>query len=254
MSAGWPFKPIADNSLLSTAGKNALDAPVRGPYDARVDSSGGRQEENEPVDEGERTATGLSDEELLRLHRNRQEGAFETLVRRRSPEVYRFLYRFLGDRALADDVLQETFLQVHLSADRFDTSRRLKPWLFTIAANKARDAIRGRSRRYAAALDAQIADGGEDAGAYIDLLRADIQSPLDQLANQELRRTVQKVVMEMPEHLREVLLLCYFHHMPYKDVAEALSVPLGTVKSRLHAAVSHFADRWQSIGRKFADD
>jgi RNA polymerase sigma-70 factor (ECF subfamily) len=60
--------------------------------------------------------------------------------------------------------------------------------------------------------------------------------------------------MAMPEHLREVLLLGYFQQMPYQGIAEALGVPLGTVKSRLHAAVSHFARRWESIGKRFDND
>ena len=52
----------------------------------------------------------------------------------------------------------------------------------------------------------------------------------------------------MPEHLREILLLSYFHQFPYKQISEILDIPLGTVKSRLHAAVAHFADRWKVHG------
>ena len=206
------------------------------------------------MDQSDPTPKALSDEQLLSLHRDGQKGAFETLVRRRSDELYRFLFRFLGDRALADDVMQETFLQVHLSANRFDVSRRLKPWLFTIAANKARDAMRSRSRRRAATLDARMDVNDEDAASYVDLLRADVHAPIEQLANKELRHAVKKVVMDMPEHLREVLLLNYFQHMPFKDIAAVLSVPLGTIKSRLHAAVAHFAGRWETIGKQFKDE
>ena len=52
--------------------------------------------------------------------------------------------------------------------------------------------------------------------------------------------------MGMPEHLREILLLSYFHQFPYKQIGDILDIPLGTVKSRLHAAVAHFADRWRA--------
>ena len=109
------------------------------------------------------TPSKVTDEELLRLHLSGQQGAFESLVRRRGPEVFRFLVRFTGNRALADDVFQETFLQVHLAADRFDLSRRFKPWLFTIAANKARDALRSRSRRRAAPLDARMGHDSDES-------------------------------------------------------------------------------------------
>src|SRR5438105_8672312 len=88
-----------------------------------------------------------SDEELLRGHLSGDPDSFGVLTERYTPEVFRFLMRFLGRRAMADDVIQESFLQVHLSAATFDLSRRVKPWLFTIAANKARDALRSRARR-----------------------------------------------------------------------------------------------------------
>lgn len=206
------------------------------------------------MSQSESTEAQLSDEELLRLHRNGQKGAFEALVSRRGAELYRFLLRFLGDRALADDVFQDTFLQVHLAAEGFDTSRRLKPWLFTIAANKARDALRSRSRRSAAALDAQIDTGDEESSSFVDLLQADVSGPGDRIEESELRDAVQKVVMEMPEHLRDVLLLSYFHQFSYKEIADVLGVPLGTVKSRLHAAVNHFARKWETVGRRFSNE
>ena len=72
----------------------------------------------------------------------------------------------------------------------------------------------------------------------------------DRLRNytpQELQHTVQKMVMAMPDHLREILLLSYFHQFPYKQIGNILDIPLGTVKSRLHAAVAHFADRWKAM-------
>ena len=78
----------------------------------------------------------------------------------------------------------------------------------------------------------------------------DIPAPDEALANLEARRAVQNIISDMPENLRLVLLLSYFHEMPYKDIAEMLSVPLGTVKSRLHAAVRHFAGKWKAAHRE----
>ena len=78
-----------------------------------------------------------TDEALLGSYMQGDRPAFAELIRRYSNELLHFLTRFLGSRAAADDVFQETFLQVHLSAETFDTKRRFKPWLFTIAANKA---------------------------------------------------------------------------------------------------------------------
>ena len=93
-----------------------------------------------PIGNGDR-----SDEKLLEDYRHGDKGSFAKLVSRYQRELYHFLVRFLGNRSSAEDVFQETFLQVHQSAEQFDTQRRFRPWLFTIAANKARDLIRSQS-------------------------------------------------------------------------------------------------------------
>ncbi len=197
----------------------------------------------------------LSDGDLLQRYLDGDEAAFAALVNRYRRELYNFLARFTGDAALAEDVFQEAFLQLHLSAGGFDPSRRLKPWLFTIAANKARDAMRWHGRRQAAPLDAAVDGGaGSESTSYGSLLPADVPAPEESLANLETRQAVEKIVKSMPDHLRLVLLLSYFHEMPYKDIAEVLSVPLGTVKSRLHAAVKHFARRWKAENQEDEQD
>src|SRR5205814_540292 len=88
--------------------------------------------------------------------------------------------------------------------------------------------------------------GDEDSGEFIDLMQAAADLPGEPLEREELQQQVQKTVMGMPDHLRESLLLSYFHQFPYKQIGDILDIPLGTVKSRLHAAVAHFADRWRT--------
>lgn len=186
-----------------------------------------------------------SDESLLADYRQGDKKAFADLVARYQRELYHFLVRFLGNRAAAEDVFQETFLQVHQSAEQFDLQRRFRPWLFTIAANKARDLIRSQARRPTNPLQASIS-GEDESGEFIDLMQAASEVPGASLESAELQQQVQNTVGTMPEHLREILLLSYFHQFPYKQIGEILGIPLGTVKSRLHAAVAHFADRWKS--------
>ena len=194
--------------------------------------------------------SGLSDTELLRLHLDGDQDAFGVLVRRYRRELFNFLARFTGDAAMAEDVFQETFLQLHLSGGAFDLSRRLKPWLFTIAANKGRDAMRKTYRRQAAPLDAKIAGSESQESTYADLMPSNIPPPDESLMNLETRQAVQRVVDAMPENLRTVLLMSYFNEFPYKEIAEILDVPLGTVKSRLHAAVQHFARQWKAYASR----
>jgi RNA polymerase sigma-70 factor (ECF subfamily) len=188
-----------------------------------------------------------SDEQLLEAYRHGDKTGFSHLVERYQRELFHFLVRFLGDRAAAEDVFQETFLQVHQSADQFDLSRRFRPWLFTIAANKARDLMRSQARRPANPLQASISPGNDEGGQFIDLMESASAAPGARLEKEELQRLVHKTVMEMPDHLREILLLSYFHQFPYRQISDILNIPLGTVKSRLHASVAHFADRWRAI-------
>ena len=196
----------------------------------------------------------ISDRELLQQHLDGDAGAFAALVRRYRRELYNFLARFTGDASLAEDVFQETFLQLHVSAGTFDMSKRLKPWLFTIAANKARDAMRRSARRQAAPLDAAVRSDQDSHTTYADLMPAEIPQPIETLVNLETRQVVVNIVNEMPENLRVVLVLCYFQSLPYKEIAETLHVPLGTVKSRLHAAVKHFARKWKAAASRLGHE
>ncbi len=188
----------------------------------------------------------LTDEQLLGMHRNGNESAFEVLIERYRLELFHFLARFVGNRTSADDIFQDAFIQVHISASTFDTSRRFKPWLFTIAANKARDYLRKNKRQKAVSLSATIGPNPDGGQAFIDLMEADLPLPPELAQQKETGQIVRDVVASLPEHLREVLLLAYFNKMAYREIAENLSIPLGTVKSRLHAAVGTFAELWKA--------
>jgi RNA polymerase sigma-70 factor (ECF subfamily) len=187
-----------------------------------------------------------SDEQLIAAYRAGDRASFAELVGRYQRELFHFLVRFMSDRAAAEDVFQETFLQIHQSAENFDTQRRFRPWLFTIAANKARDLIRANARRPTNPLQATISPGDDESGEFIDLMKSAADLPENPMQQRELQNKVQQTVMNMPDHLREILLLSYFHQFPYKQISNILDIPLGTVKSRLHAAVAYFADRWRS--------
>ncbi|HWB20235.1 MAG TPA: sigma-70 family RNA polymerase sigma factor [Phycisphaerales bacterium] len=192
-----------------------------------------------------------SDESLLADYVEGDREAFQSLMGRYAHELLHFLIRFLGSRAAADDVFQEAFLQVHLSASTFDPTRRFKPWLFTIAANKARDYHRKHSKRQPVSLSASVGQNAE-GDQFVDLLQADIPTPDQPLVDSERSRLVKSVVDSMPVHLREILLLSYFQRLSYNQIADSLEIPLGTVKSRLHAAVAMFAKSWKAARQNSA--
>ncbi len=187
-----------------------------------------------------------SDEQLLASYRDGEPDALRQLILRYQDDLYRFLYRLTGEKSAAEDAFQETFLQVHISADTFDVSRRFKPWLFTIAANKARDLLRKKSRRQEVDLSAPLAASSDgSSGSLIDLMEISVAPPGQALEDRERDRLVQAAVDAMPQPLKEILLLAYFNRLSYAQIAEELDIPLGTVKSRLHSAVASFAHQWK---------
>jgi len=187
-----------------------------------------------------------ADEELLVAHLDGDGSAFPELMDRYKNELLHFLIRFVGSKAAAEDVFQETFLQIHISGVTFDPKRRFKPWLFTIAANKGRDWHRKHSKRTVMSLSQEIGGGEGETARFIDLMKSDTELPDADLLNSEQINDVRKAVDELPSHLREILLLNYFQQMSYVQISDSLEIPLGTVKSRLHAAVAAFRNAWQS--------
>src|SRR5207247_385512 len=109
--------------------------------------------------------------------------------------------------------------------------------------------LRSRARRPEVPLDASV--GSDDEGQrFLDFLSDSESSPSASMEVEEEREFVRAVLSKMPEHLREVLILSYYHRFPYKEIADILGVPLGTVKSRLHAAVGHFGQSYRAATRE----
>ncbi|MHC4740411.1 MAG: RNA polymerase sigma factor [Planctomycetota bacterium] len=188
----------------------------------------------------------LSDSELLARYAEGDEPAFREIVTRYKNSLYAFLRQFLNRRDLVEDVFQETFLQLYTSRDSFDYDRPLRPWLFTIAANKAKDALRKRQRTAAVPIGT-IADSDDlSFGDVLNAITSDSRTPSDNLERTETALRVEQVIANMPENLRQILILAYFNKFSYKQMAEILSIPIGTVKSRLHTAVGRFAKDWKA--------
>jgi RNA polymerase sigma-70 factor (ECF subfamily) len=189
----------------------------------------------------------MNDVELLKRYAAGDEGAFQELVGQYKDSVYAFLRRFLNDRDLVDDVFQETFMQLYVSRDTFDQSKPLRPWLFTIAANKAKDALRRRQRVDATNLGSMFDSEEHSIDDVLNTLDYDEHMPYDDLIREETAAQVKRVVARMPVKLREILILAYFHKFPYAQIAGILGIPVGTVKSRLHIAVNRFAEDWNAV-------
>ncbi len=190
----------------------------------------------------------LTDEDLLLRYRETGDrDLFARLVRRYERELYSYLRRYLGDSQVAEDTFQATFLQVHLKCDQFDAGRRFRPWLYTIATNQAIDTRRRNKRHQAISLDRHgKSDNGDEVGRMVDLLISDTADPLDEVDAMERREQLQHTLDELPEHMYSVVQLVYYQGMKYREAADVLDIPVGTVKSRLHAAILRLADVWKN--------
>ncbi|MFM7042478.1 MAG: RNA polymerase sigma factor [Planctomycetaceae bacterium] len=187
----------------------------------------------------------VQDEELLRRCQSGGDpAAFETLVRRYERELFSYLRRYLGNAEMAEDVFQATFLQVHLKKDQFEEGRRFRPWLYTIATNQAIDAQRRNRRHRMASLDGR--GPTDDVGTLIEMLAGNVPAASDRIEEEEARAWVRAAVDELPDALRSTLVLVYHQGMKYREAADVLGIPVGTVKSRLNAALLKLNQTWRS--------
>jgi RNA polymerase sigma-70 factor (ECF subfamily) len=143
-------------------------------------------------------------------------------------------------------------LQVHLKCEQFDPARRFRPWLYTIATNQAIDLHRRNKRHRMVSLDgAHRQSDDHDLAALIDLVRGAEAAPGSHLELEERRNWVREAVAQLPEAFQSAVTLVYYQGLKYREAAEVLGVPVGTVKSRLHSALlklneAYFASHPQS--------
>ena len=190
----------------------------------------------------------FSDEQLLQEYRVSEDPAvFSELVSRYQRELYNYLRRFLGDGVLAEDVFQTTFLQVHVKRELFESGRRFRPWLYTIATNQAIDAQRRNRRHRRLSLDQAHRSSGEDLGTLMEVVATSDSTPYEAAESGEQAEWVRDAVDKLPDPLQNTVRLVYFRGMKYRDAATLMSVPVGTVKSRLHAAIQRLGQSWRDL-------
>lgn len=173
-----------------------------------------------------------TDEQLIRRMRGGDDRAFETLVYRYERPLYGYLLRYLGDADLAADTFQATFLRVHEKKETFVEGKRFRPWLYAIATRQAIDILR-REKRHRR----MVHDGaGREEGLLATVIGPD-RRPDDQAADREDRRRMRAAVRRLSIVQRRAVHLVYDQGLAYREAAQVLGVPVGTVKSRLHSAI-----------------
>ena len=159
--------------------------------------------------------------------------AFDTLITRYSGDIYSLLCRMTDDGDEARDLTQETFLSALKSIKSFRGEAELKTWLFRIALNHSRNRFRWwkrRKRSETMSLDKPLGDGAATIG---DTLAGHGESPEETVLRHERQRRLMATLGTLPEIFREAIVLCDIEELGYEEIARALSINVGTVKSRI---------------------
>lgn len=189
--------------------------------------------------EREVSLTELQDNELVARFLAGNGLAFPELVRRYQSRLLNFIYRTIGDRDRAEDLVQETFIRVYRHLHRFDQAKKFSTWIYTIASNLAKNELRNRSRNPLVLFQAIKKNWEAD---HRPLQWEDPHyRPDDLFRKRHLRDVVEKAVEQLPEHHRVVFVLREMEGKTYEEISEITGVNLGTVKSRLNRARNNFA-------------
>ncbi|MGI5832967.1 MAG: RNA polymerase sigma factor [Thermoguttaceae bacterium] len=185
--------------------------------------------------------TCWTDEDLFLEYRMTENWElFEVLVQRYENELFRFLYKKVGNREAAEDVFQQAFLQVHVKRDAFEEGRRFRPWLYRLSLNRAIDYLRMNKRHNCVSLDRTIS-GDEDGDSIGEMVADPSAHPCESVEREEEIAFVREAVRHIPENHRVVLEMVCFRGMSYRLVADELGIPLKTVSSRIASAKKRLA-------------
>jgi RNA polymerase sigma-70 factor (ECF subfamily) len=184
---------------------------------------------------------GPTDEELVAAFQEGDSSAFDQLVRRWDRRIHGAIYRVVGSDEDTRDLCQEAFLKAYRGLGTFKREARFSSWLYQIALNVCRDRLRRRRGRMAVSLD----DVEETADAR---LHAASPSPLELAEARDLSRLVEAAMATLSAEEREVIILKEYQGLTFPEIAEALAVPLSTVKTRLYRGLAQLRHRLERQG------
>ena len=180
--------------------------------------------------------SAASDQQIVAWAKQGHDAAFRELVRRYERPVFSLLYRMVRDRALAEDLAQETFIKVLNGIKSYRPEFKFSSWIFKIANNAAIDHLRRKS------IDTLSLDGAPGAETADQIRATSLQldsrgeSPLSEVENRELGTAIERAIARLRPEYRSCILLRHVEGYSYEEIAESLDLPLGTVKTYIHRA------------------
>ena len=179
------------------------------------------------------SARSAAEIEFIEKLQSGDETAFDILVTRYSADIYALLFHITENPEEASDLTQETFLSALKAIKKFRGDAELKTWLFRIAVNESRNRFRWwkrRNRHNTVSLDAPINENGTPLS---ETFSSGSASPEENTLRGERERVLKKALSELPDVYRETIILCDIEGLSYEEIAQALEINIGTVKSRI---------------------
>ncbi|MGI9178924.1 MAG: RNA polymerase sigma factor [Longimicrobiaceae bacterium] len=185
--------------------------------------------------------TELTDEQLFQRYTDGDPAVFRVLVERYEPRIQGFLRKRLNDEERVEDLTQDTFLRIHRARDSYDPARKFSTWIHTIANNLLKNEFRNRSRRRETVFS-ELRPESSLSGVPSRPVEFEAQGPDPErdAYRSELREAIDTAIERMDEHHRVPFVMREVDDLSYEEIAEAIGIPVGTVKSRLNRARNSF--------------
>lgn len=197
---------------------------------------------------GSDASSGNWEDPLVRRFTAGDETAFNELFNAYKSRIFNYINKMTGDRHLAEELTQETFINVYMNINNYRPIGLFKAWIYTIASNLTRNELRRRARKKDVSLNHPINDKAETT--LEDMLSSEKLSPEYIAGNKELKQAIEKVLQSLPDIYREVIILCVIEEMTYEEAAKALGTNVKTVSSRLARAREMFIKGVKSLTGK----
>ena len=188
--------------------------------------------------------TDLTDEELIKeFQDNNTIQAYEILVNRFKDPLTNYVYRFLGDKDICTDIVQDTMIKFYIHKDSYKSFAKFSTWIYTIAGNLARNELKRRKRRTIFSLD----NTGDDDDRKIQIEDKSFVSPERSTDSEMKGEIIQKALLKVKPVYREVVILRDIEELSYEEIAEVTNLSIGTVKSRINRGRKHLQELLKNI-------
>jgi RNA polymerase sigma-70 factor, ECF subfamily len=187
--------------------------------------------------------SALTDQDLVVHALNGREAAHRELIGRYQRPVFSLIVRLVGNREAAEDLAQESFVKVLNALDRYDRRYKFSSWIFKIAHNTAIDHLRRKSPESLSLEGSPHSLTSEESGSGAITAISEAETPEEYTSSREIGREIEKALSALRPEYRSALVLWHVEGRPYEEIAEALDLPLGTVKTYIHRGRKELRDR-----------